>query len=70
MQRQATRAYSELMVDGRLGPKTLAALKLYLVTEPKDNNEEILLACMNGEQYIHYKANPQHTYFRGLFLRV
>jgi len=72
MQRLATRAFSELMVDGRLGPNTLKALSLYLATQPGDpgSNEKILLACMNGEQYICYKANPQHAYFRGWFLRV
>jgi len=72
MQRMATRAFSELMVDGRLGPKTLKALSLYLATQPGDpgSNEKILLNCMNGEQYIAYKSNPQHAYFRGWFLRV
>ncbi len=72
MQREVTRAFSELMVDGKLGPRTITALKLYLDTEPGDpeSNEKILLNCMNGEQYIHYKNNPQHVYFRGWFLRV
>jgi len=72
MQRMATRSFSELMVDGRLGLKTLTALSLYLDTQPEnpEDNEKILLACMNGEQYIAYKANPQHTYFRGWFLRT
>ncbi len=72
MQRMATRAFPELAVDGKLGPKTIIALKLYLDTEPgtPDNNEKILLNCMNGEQYICYKNNPQHVYFRGWFLRI
>ena len=72
MQRMSTRAFSELMVDGRLGKKTLSALSLYLATQPGDpeSNEKILLACMNGEQYLAYKSNPQHVYFRGWFLRV
>ncbi len=72
MQRMATRSYPELMIDGKLGPRTITALKLYLDTQPgsPDNNEKILLACMNGEQYIHYKNNPQYPYFRGWFLRT
>jgi len=72
MQRIFTRAFSELAIDCRLGPKTLRALSLYLDIQPGDpeSNEHILLNCMNGEQYIAYKSNPQHTYFRGWFLRV
>jgi len=72
MQRLATKAFSEMVVDGRLGPKTIIALSLYLSTEPgdPDSNEKILLNCMNGEQYISYKGNPRHPYFRGWFLRV
>ena len=72
MQREACRSFSELVVDGKLGTKTMIALALYKDTEPgdPDSNEEILLACLNGEQYIHYKNNPQHRYFRGWFLRV
>ena len=47
--------------------KTLTALSLYLDIQPGDpiQNEKILLNCLNGEQYIAYKANPQHTYFSG-----
>jgi len=72
MQRTYCRSYQELLVDGLLGPKTLLALDRYLATQPGDRegNKKILLACMNGEQYIHYKSNPQHPYFRGWFLRV
>jgi lysozyme family protein len=72
MQRMATRAFSELIVDGLLGPNTLTALARYLATQPGDpeQNEKILLNCMNGEQYLCYKGNPRHTYFRGWFLRV
>ena len=62
----------DLLVDGLLGPKTLAAIKRYLATQPGTPalNEEILLNCMNGEQYIFYKNNPKHKYFRGWFRRV
>ncbi len=72
MQRIATRAFPELTVDGLLGPKTLMAIERYLATQPGDpeSNEKILLNCMNGEQYISYKSNPLHAYFRGWFLRV
>ncbi len=72
MQRTYCRAYQELLVDGLLGPVTLMALDRYLATQPGDRerNGKILLNCMNGEQYIHYKTNPQHPYFRGWFLRV
>lgn len=72
MQRIATRAFPELTVDGLLGPKTLMAIERYLATQPGDpeSNEKILLNCMNGEQYIAYKSNPRHAYFRGWFLRV
>lgn len=72
MQRLYTRSYQELMVDGLLGHKTLSALDRYLDIQPGDreSNEKILLNCMYGEQYVHYKENPQHPYFRGWFLRV
>lgn len=72
MQRLRTRAYSQLIVDGLLGHQTMRALSIYLSTQPGDpeENKKILLNCLNGEQYIHYKNNPQHVYFRGWFLRV
>ncbi len=72
MQRTYCRAYQELAVDGLLGPDTLTALGRYLATEPGsiESNTQILLHCLNGEQYIHYKNNPRHAYFRGWFLRV
>ena len=72
MQRLATRSFPELAVDGLLGPNTLTALERYLATQPGNpgRNEKILLNCMNGEQYLCYKGNPRHPYFRGWFLRV
>jgi len=72
MQRMATRSFPVLVVDGLLGRNTLTALTRYLATQPGDpeRNEKILLNSMNGEQYICYKNNPQHSYFRGWFLRV
>jgi len=72
MQRMVTRSFPKLVVDGLLGPNTLTALERCLETQPgdKEQNEKILLNCMNGEQYICYKKNPKHTYFRGWFLRV
>ena len=72
MQRITTRAFPELTVDGLLGSKTLMVIERYLATQPgnSESNEEILLNCMNGEQYICYKGNPRHPYFRGWFLRV
>ncbi len=72
MQRMATKAFPELVVDGLLGPNTLTALERYLANQPGDpeRNEKILLNCMNGEQYLCYKRNLRHTYFRGWFLRV
>lgn len=62
----------ELVVDGKLGPVTLATIKVYLASRPGSFglNQEILLNCMNGEQYIHYKNNPQHKRYRGWFRRV
>ncbi|OFZ71393.1 MAG: hypothetical protein A3K03_04565 [Bdellovibrionales bacterium RIFOXYD1_FULL_44_7] len=63
---------ADLEVDGRLGPKTLEAIRNYMASKPGTPalNEEILLNCMNGEQYIFYKANPRRKYFRGWFRRV
>jgi len=62
----------DLEVDGKLGPATIDAIKKYLESKPGAPalNEEILLNCMNGEQYIFYKANPRRKYFRGWFRRV
>ena len=61
-----------LLVDGLLGPKTLEAIKRYLATEPglPETNADILLNCMNGEQYIYYKANPLSKENRGWFRRL
>ena len=72
MQNQFGNIYAELLTDGLLGPKTLGVLDRYLATQPGDPEriEKILLNCMNGEQYISYKGNPRHPYFRGWFLRV
>jgi len=62
----------ELIVDGQLGPITLTTIKNYLDSRPGSFaiNQEILLNCMNGEQYIFYKNNPQHKRYRGWFRRV
>lgn len=64
--------YYLLEVDGELGPTTLEMIAKYLSWNPgpKEVNEEILLNCANGEQYIFYKSNPKHKYFRGWFRRV
>jgi lysozyme family protein len=72
MQNQYQKLYPDLQTDGKLGPKTIASLKRYLSYQPgnRESNEAILLNCMNGEQYIAYKNNPRHEYFRGWFLRV
>ena len=72
MQNQFGHIYPELLADGLLGPKTFDVLERYLATQPGDpvRNEKILLNCMNGEQYLCYKGNPRHPYFRGWFLRV
>jgi len=58
--------------DGKLGPITMEALKNYISSKPgtPELNAEILLNCMNGEQYIFYKNNPRRKYFRGWFRRV
>jgi lysozyme family protein len=66
------KVYEDLDEDGRLGNITLWTLKRYLETAvgEKVNNVLLLLACMNGEQYIYYKANPQHKKFRGWFART
>lgn len=60
--------YNTLTVDGDLGAVTLAALKCCL--RSASNAEELIINCMNGEQYIHYKNNPQHRRYRGWFARV
>lgn len=64
--------YPDLQVDGRMGPKTKETLSKYMTYQSteSDRNEKILLNCMNGEQYIRYKTNPKHEYYRGWFLRV
>jgi len=62
--------YEDLLDDGKLGPKTLDVIQRYLNHGDFKTNEEILLNCMNGEQYIFYKGNPRRRYFRGWFRRV
>jgi len=70
MQNAYGATYADIPVDGVLGRATLNTLRRYLQTEPKTQNERILLNCMNGEQYIAYKKSPQHVRFRGWFNRV
>lgn len=64
--------WSDLLIDGKLGPKALAAVRVYLASAPGTlrENLDILLNCMNGEQYVFYKANPRRRRFRGWFKRV
>ena len=72
MQNRFGQVYADIAVDGVLGQHTLLTLKRYLSYEPgtAKDNEQILLNCMNGEQYIVYKNNAQHERFRGWFRRV
>lgn len=72
MQNRYGQTYPDIHVDGCLGKETLRTLSRYLSTQPgsRDDNETILLNCMNGEQYCAYKKNPQHERFRGWFRRV
>ena len=60
--------YGELKVDGRIGGSTIDALRRCLSSS--ENAEELIFNCMNGEQYIFYKQNPQHKRYRGWFARV
>lgn len=63
--------YPDLLVDGLIGQKTINTLKRYLQYQPsREDNEQILINCMNGEQYIFYVKNPRHERFRGWFRRV
>ena len=72
MQNQYGKTYPDIAVDGVLGKGTLQTLKRYLSWQPGNalDNEQILLNCMNGEQYIAYKNNAQHERFRGWFRRI
>lgn len=64
--------WSDIEVDGLIGEETIRALTGYLSSSPgsKSDNLQILLNCMNGEQYIYYKSRPKRRYFRGWFKRV
>lgn len=68
----ASKDDTTLVIDGVLGPKTIEAVRIYLTSQPGSPqlNTEILLNCMNGEQYIYYKNNPKHKRYRGWFTRV
>lgn len=72
MQNNYQKAYSDIEVDGKLARDTITTLRRYLSMQPGSRvaNEQILLNCMNGEQYIHYKNNPRHERYRGWFARV
>lgn len=72
LQNRRGSTYPDLVVDGRLGQRTLTTLRRYLQTQPGSwaDNEAILLNCMNGEQYIAYKNNPLAELNRGWFRRV
>ena len=63
--------YSELIVDGAIGPASLSALDIVL----NDGDERVLLTMMNvlqGQHYMNYMdSNPaQKKYARGWFKRV
>jgi lysozyme family protein len=66
------RTYADIAVDGLIGRDTLNTLKRCLETQPgsRESNERLILNCLNGEQYIAYKQNPQHEQFAGWFARV
>ena len=72
MLNQYGKTYPDIKVDGQLGSITIKTLGRSIVSRPGSDelNESILLNCMNGEQYIHYKNNPLHEGFRGWFRRV
>lgn len=72
MQNRRATVYPDLVVDGRLGQRTLNTLRRYLQSGPgsRGDHESILLNCMNGEQYIAYKTNPLAELNRGWFRRV
>jgi len=63
--------YPDLVIDGKIGSKTINAFKKIL----KRNDTDIFMKAMNGEQYIHYKGivnrNPtQEIFFRSWLRRV
>jgi len=60
--------YGELSVDGIMGAATIESLRRCLASS--SNSETLIFNCMNGEQYIFYKENPQHKRYRGWFARV
>jgi len=60
--------WPELLVDGLIGAKTLAAVKACLGRG--GNYPNLLLRCQNGEQYIHYVNWPKHQDFPGVFART
>ena len=72
MQNRFGQVYADIAVDGVMGQHTILTLKRYLSYQPGNvkDNEQILLNCMDGEQYIAYKGNAQHERFRGWFRRV
>ncbi len=68
----ASCGWARLLVDGLLGPVTIVTIKRYMVTQPGSPtiNLEILMNCLNGEQYVFYKANPNLKKNRGWLRRV
>jgi lysozyme family protein len=65
------RRYPDIVVDGNMGPMTMEALRLALLSAP--DFERAILKAQNGEQYGHYKRkamkNPVlEKYFRGWLL--
>jgi len=68
--------YPDLLEDGRIGPQTLKALRLYLITRPisRADKIKILLNVLNTLQGSHYIAQmrryPERERFIGWFRRV
>lgn len=48
--------YPDLVVDRGIGPKTVAALGALLLHRGHRVGEDLVLKCLNGEQYARYKA--------------
>lgn len=63
---------TDLIVDGEFGSQTMHALNRHMDDGrlSREDNEKILLKCMNGEQYLYYKKNPRHKKFRGWAMRT
>ena len=61
------RDYPDVVIDGRLGPATIASLRIYMMMRRKSAGEDVLLKALNALQGAYYieiaRTRPENETF-------